>query len=126
MSVPQITDFLKSYFDVLQSQDLDLFDRVFHPGCVLYSQQDGSTVVRPFAEYRTMVQGRKSPQAGGFPRQDEILLIDMLSPDMAVAKVRLRLFDNIMEDHLNLMKVGGAWRIFAKHFHRAGTATKQV
>lgn len=126
MSVPQITDFLKSYFDVLQNQDIDLFDRVFHPGCVLYSRQDGSTVVRPFAEYRAMVQGRKSPQAGGFPRQDEILLIDMLSPDMAMAKVRLRLFDNIMEDHLNLMKVDGAWRIFAKHFHRAGAAAKQA
>lgn len=81
-----------------------------------------SLVVRPRPEYRAMVQGRASPQSGGFPRDDEILMIDVLSPDMALAKVRLRLFDNTMVDYLNLMKIDGRWCIVAKHFHRAGSA----
>ena len=121
MPVAEIQSFLKEYFDVLQSQDIVQFDRVFHRGCVLYSAQDGAVVVRPFDEYRKMVQGRESPQSRGFARADQILMIDVLSPDMALAKVRLRLFDNIMEDYLNLLRVDGKWTIVAKLFHRAET-----
>lgn len=119
MIIDEIRSFLGSYFDVLQNQDLDLFDNVFHKDAVLYSQQDGKTIVRPYAEYRRIVEGRQAPEAVGAPRYDEILLIDVLSDDMAMAKVRLRLFDNVMVDHLNLMKVDGHWMVFAKHFHRA-------
>lgn len=119
MICDEIRTFLAGYFDVLQNQNMDLFDKVFHPSCVLYSRQDDKTIVRPFAEYRSMVQGRTSPEALGSPRHDEILLVDLLSDDMAVVKVRLRLFSNTMVDHLNLMKVDGRWMIFAKHFHRA-------
>ena len=121
MPVAEIQSFLKEYFDVLQSQDIEQFDRVFHRSCVLYSAQDGVVVVRPFDEYRKMVQGRESPQSRGFARADKILMIDVLSPEMALAKVRLRLFDNIMEDYLNLLKVDGKWTIVAKLFHRAET-----
>lgn len=122
MAVKEIRSFLDLYFDVLQTQDIASFERVFHRDCVLYSQQDGVTVVRPLPEYRRIVEARQSPQQGGFPRADEVLMIDVLSPDMALAKVRLRLFDNIMEDYLNLMKIDGQWQIVAKHFHRAGSA----
>jgi len=122
MAINEIQTLLKDYFDVLQTQDLNKFDQVFHPGSVLYSAQDGQLTVRPFAEYRAMVQGRQSPQGGGFARLDEVLMIDVMSPEMAMVKVRLRLFDNIMVDYLNLMKVDGRWTIFSKLFHKAGTA----
>ncbi len=122
MLIDEIRSFLNDYFEVLQTQDMALFDRVFHRDCVLYAQQDGALVVRPFAVYREMVQGRASPASGGFARSEEVLLIDVLSPTMVTVKVRLRLFNNIMEDHLNLMKHEGRWMIYAKHFHRAGSA----
>ncbi|WP_395610187.1 nuclear transport factor 2 family protein [Pseudomonas sp. B22129] len=117
--IDEIQAFLKNYFNVLQTQDLKAFDQVFHRGCVLYSAQNADVVVRPFDEYRTMVQGRQSPQEGGFPQLDEVLMIDVMSPQMAIAKVRLRLFNNVMVDYLNLMKVEGRWMIFAKLFHKA-------
>ena len=41
---------------------------------------------------------------------------------MVTVKVRLRLFDSMMEDHLNLMQHQGRWRVYAKHFTRAGSA----
>lgn len=122
MLIDELREFLADYFEVLQTQDMALFDRVFHKDCVLYSQQDGALVVRPFAVYREMVQGRQSPASRGCPRSEDVLLLDVLSPTMATAKVRLRLFDHIMEDHLNLMKHEGRWMIYAKHFHRAGNA----
>ena len=122
MCIDEIRLFLKDYFDVLQNQDLALFDRVFHPQSVLYSAQNGEVVVRPFAAYREMVQGSASPQSQNSPRDDHVLMIDLLSPEMAMAKVQLRLFDNIMIDHLNLMKVDGRWTIMAKHFSRLRSA----
>ena len=123
--IDEIQAFLNDYFSVLQTQDLNKFDQVFHRGCVLYSAQNSSVVVRPFDEYRAMVQGRKSPQEGSFPQLDEVLMIDVMSPEMAIVKVRLRLFNNVMVDYLNLMKVDGRWMIFAKLFHKAGDATEQ-
>ena len=122
MLIDDLRAFLADYFEVLQTQDMTLFDRVFHQDCVLYSQQDGQLVVRPFAAYREMVQGRQSPASGAYPRGEQILLLDVLSPTMALVKVRLRLFDHIMEDHLNLMLHQGRWMIFAKHFYRVGSA----
>lgn len=121
MQIDEIRSFLNDYFEVLQTQDMQIFDRVFHRDCVLYSEQDGSTVVRPFAAYREMVQGREAPAKGNFPRSEELLMVDFLSPTMAMVKVRLRLFNNIMEDHLNLMKHEGHWMIYAKHFYRLGS-----
>ncbi len=118
----EIRAFLTNYFDVLQNQNMALFDRVFHQDCVLYSTQDGQTVVRPFQVYREMVQGRASPESVGAPRQDHITMIDVLSDEMALVKVQLRLFDNIMMDYLNINKVNGKWIIMAKHFTRKGSA----
>ena len=122
MLIDELRPFLADYFEVLQTQDMALFDRIFHKDCVLYSEQDDQLVVRPFAAYREMVQGRQAPAEGGFPRDEEVLMVDRLSASMAVVKVRLRLFDNIMEDHLNLMRHEGRWMIFAKHFFRVGSA----
>lgn len=121
MLIEEIKTFLNDYFEVLQTQDMAMFDRVFHKDCVLYSQQDDTLVVRPFAQYRSMVQGRQSPATKGAPRAEQVLMVDLLSPTMALVKVRLRLFDNIMEDHLNLMKHEGRWMIYAKHFYRAAS-----
>lgn len=121
MPIDEIRAFLNDYFEVLQTQDMALFERVFHKDCVLFSQQDGVQVTRPFAAYRDMVQGREAPAKGNFPRQEELLLVDFLSPTMAVLKVRLRLFNNIMEDHLNVMRHEGRWMIYAKHFYRVGS-----
>jgi hypothetical protein len=118
----EIEDFLLAYFEALHTQDLALFDRVFHPSVVLYSRQDGKTVIRPFAEYRAMVAGRESPASKDQPRGEMIISIDALSDTMAVVKVRLRLYGNIMEDHLCLMKSELGWQIYSKFFHRAGIA----
>ena len=122
MIVNEIHHFLSSYFDVLQNQDMALFDQVFHKDCVLYSTQNGQTVVRPYHTYRDMVQGRASPESVKAPRHDTVLMIDVLSVEMALAKVQLRLFDSIMQDYLNLMKIDGKWMVVAKHFTRYGAA----
>lgn len=122
MILTEIEAFLADYFDALHTQDLAIFDRVFHPDATLYSRQDGTTVVRPLAEYRQIVTNRMSPASVSQPRDERVLMVDLLSDSMAVVRVRLRLFDNVMEDHLNLIRVEAGWRIIAKTFTRVGAA----
>ncbi|SDR02636.1 Putative lumazine-binding [Chryseobacterium soldanellicola] len=118
----EIRAMLERYFDVLQTQDLNEFDKVFNANCVLYSAQDNNFVVRPFQEYREMVINRKSPVELGSGRKDEVILLDILSDEMAFVKVRLQLFDNIMVDYLNIVKTDGNWSIVSKLFYREGSA----
>ncbi|MFI5783077.1 nuclear transport factor 2 family protein [Nocardia sp. NPDC051570] len=119
-----IEELLRDYFDLLYTQRMDLFDRVFHPAAVLYSAQDGVVVVRPREEYRVLMRARRSPEQNGAPREDAVLWIDALSPEMALAKVRLRLGDDIMVDFLNLLSVEGRWMIVSKLYHREGTVAR--
>lgn len=118
----EIRAMLERYFEVLQTQDLNEFDKVFNANSVLYSAQDNNFVVRPFQEYREMVKNRKSPVELGSGRKDEIVFLDILSNEMAFAKVRLQLFDSIMVDYLNIVKVDGNWSIVSKLFYREGSA----
>ena len=118
----EVQSLLNQYFDALYTQDLTVFDQVFHKDSVLYNAQDGNTVVRPIAEYREVVKNRKSPKEMGGPRNDNVVLIDFLSAEMAMVKVRLRLYDNIMDDYLNLIKSKGRWQIAAKMWTKVGPA----
>lgn len=117
-----IEAFLTDYFDVLYTQDLALFDRVFMADSVLYSQSDAETTVRPYAVYRDILANRASPQSQGHPRAEDIKMIDVLSADMAVVRVQLRLFGSVMADHLCLLRTKDGWRIAAKTYTRVGPA----
>ena len=44
---PAIKKLIEDYFDVMHFQDMNLFDKVFHKDCVLYSAQGGELSIRP-------------------------------------------------------------------------------
>lgn len=109
---------LDDYFEVIHAQDMELFDKVFHKDCCLYSAQGGELVLRPYAVYRDQVANRKSPKELGNARRDEILMIDQISPTMALAKVQLEMFGGVMQDYLNLVNISGKWWIIAKLYEK--------
>ncbi len=111
---------LENYFEAMHSQDMECFDSVFHPNVTLYSAQGNELVLRPHALYRDQVVNRQSPKELGNPRADEILMIDVLSESMALAKVQLQMFGGIMQDYLNFVKIDGHWWIIAKLYEKVG------
>lgn len=117
-----IIKLLDDYFEVIHAQDMDLFDRVFHKDCCLYSAQGGELVLRPYATYREQVANRKSPKELGNARRDEILLVDQISPTLALAKVQLEMFGGVMQDYLNLVQLDGQWWVMAKMYEKVGDA----
>lgn len=121
MLITEIQTALELYFDVMYECDLEKFDRIFHPSSSLFTAKDGVLTLRPFAQYRSEIAVRMSPKSAQQVRQDSILTIDVLSPEIAFAKVKLRIHEKIFVDNLNLLKIDGKWMIVAKIYHLAET-----
>ncbi|WP_245294348.1 nuclear transport factor 2 family protein [Rhizobium aegyptiacum] len=113
----ELLDAIQIYFDALYACDLALFDQVFHPACSLFDADEGRITVDPIANYRQVIAKRVSPASRAQDREDEIILIDWLSPKAATVKVRLRIHANIFIDHLCFARGAEGWRIVAKVWH---------
>lgn len=110
------------YFDLMHHQDMELFDRVFHPDSVLYGVVDGQLNIRPFALYREAVIARQSPAELGNTRRDVILGYDQISPTLALLKMQLEMFGGVMQDYLNLSYLDGQWWVVAKMWEKIDDA----
>ena len=117
---PAIEAMLYEYFDVMYTQDMVKFDRVFHTNVVLYSAQTGELNRRPYDVYREAVVNRESPESKGEERKDEIIFIDEMSDTAAMAKVQLQMFGGVMQDYLTLIFIDGRWQIISKIWERVG------
>lgn len=115
-----IQKLMDDYFEVMYHQDMELFDKVFHKDCCLYSAQGGEISLRPYAVYREAVASRQSPASLGNPRKDEILDFDQISDTLAWVKPQLQMFGGIMQDYLNLVYIDGQWWILAKMWEKVG------
>ena len=115
-----IQKLMDDYFEVMHHQDMELFDKVFHKDCCLYSAQGGEISLRPYAIYREAVAARQSPASLGNPRKDEILDFDQISDTLAWVKPQLQMFGGIMQDYLNLVFLDGQWWIMAKMWEKVG------
>ena len=115
-----IQKLMDDYFEVMHHQDMELFDKVFHKDCCLYSAQGGEISIRPYAIYREAVAARQSPASLGNPRKDEILDFDQVSDTLAWVKPQLQMFGGIMQDYLNLVYIDGQWWILAKMWEKVG------
>ena len=69
-----------------------------------------------------MLAGRKSPKALGSRREEQLLLLDLASPTQALAKIRVRINDMVFVDYLSYHKIGNAWLITSKAYHRESGA----
>jgi len=106
------------YLEMIYHCDVEKLDAIFHPAASLFDADEGKIFVDPIASFRHDVANRPSPASVGQAREEEIILIDYLSPLSAVVKLRLRAHDNIFVDHLNFVKdENQTWKIVAKVWH---------
>ena len=117
---PAIQKLLADYFDVMHHQDMNVFDKVFHKNCCLYSTQTGEMSLRPYDVYREVVANRESPASLGNARREKVLMFDQVSPTLALVKVQLEMFGGVMQDYLNIVFIDGQWWILAKMWERVG------
>lgn len=108
---------IKTYFDAIYYCDVTLLDKVFHRTSSLFDVDEGSLLVDPIASFRQDVDDRPSPASKNQQREEEIIMIDWLSKDCAVVKLRLRAHNNIFVDHLSFVKDSNGWCIVSKVWH---------
>lgn len=117
-----IITLLDNYFELMHSQDMNLFDQVFHEASSLFGVPEGALNIRSAAVYKEQMLNRQSPAEKGEARRDEILFVDQLNDTHAVARVQLEMMGGVMQDYLSLLKIDGKWIIIAKTWARVADA----
>lgn len=108
---------VQTYFDALYFCDTDRLNAVFHERSSLFDADEGPIFVESIRSFSDDVGSRQSPASKGQDREDEILMIDWLSPLSATVKIRLRAHENVFVDHLSFVKGRDGWKIVAKVWH---------
>jgi Putative lumazine-binding len=99
--------------------DDSCFADVFHGACLVHGMRDGKLTAWSASEFRDVMRGRPSPAAMKSPREQEILSIERTAPDLAAAKVRVRIGQTGFVDHLIFHCIDGKWLVTSKAFHVA-------
>lgn len=113
----ELLEAVQVYFDALYYCDTEKLNAVFHPASSLFDADEGKIFVEPIESFSADVGGRVSPASKNQAREDEILMIDWLSPLSAVVKIRLRAHQNVFVDHLGFVKEPDGWKIVSKIWH---------
>jgi hypothetical protein len=108
---------IEAYLDLMYDADDSHFPEVFHELCQIHGVRDGKLMAWSASEFRKLVGSRPSPASMGSPRQQEIMRVDEISPDMAAAKLRVRIGQTCFLDHLILHRIDGKWLVTSKGFH---------
>jgi len=113
----ELLDAVQVYFDALYFCDTEKLNNVFHASASLFDGDDGKLFVESIASFSDDVGSRTSPASKNQAREDEILMIDWLSPLSALVKIRLRAHENVFVDHLSFVYGEDGWEIVAKVWH---------
>ncbi len=105
--IPAIASAINSYFDLMYDADDDHFPKVFHEACLIHGLREGKLTAWSAAEFSDVIRGRPSPAAMKSPREQEILSIEHTAPDLAAAKVRVRIGQTGFLDYLVFCRIAG-------------------
>jgi hypothetical protein len=115
--IQPIASAIDGYFDLMYTADDNRFLEVFHDACLIHGMRDETLVTWSAAEFRDVMRGRPSPASMQSPREQAILGLDVIAPDLAAARVRVRIGQVCFVDHLTFHRIDGKWLITSKAFH---------
>lgn len=117
--IQPITSAINGYFDLMYDADDNRFPKVFHDVCLVHGLRDGKLTAWSAAEFRDIMRSRPSPASMKSPRDQEILTVEHTVPDLATAKVRVRIGQTCFIDNLIFHRINGKWLVTSKAFHVA-------
>lgn len=117
--IQAIASAINGYFDLMYDADDNRFLEVFHDACLVHGLQDKKLTAWSASEFRDVMRGRPSPASMKSPRDQEILSIEHTMPEVAIAKVRVRIGQTCFIDYLTFHRMHGRWLVTSKAFHVA-------
>lgn len=111
MAITQVLE--KSYFPGIYEGDVKLLRTVYHPGTLLFGDVKGQPYAKNLDQYLDGVGHRQSPKDSGKPFKGEILNIRVVN-SIAVAEVKVKMYDFNYQEFLSFHKIDGKWLIVNK------------
>jgi hypothetical protein len=101
------------YFKGIYEGDLDVLSQAFNTGTLLFGDVKGQPYAKTLDQYMDGVKHRQSPKDSGKPFKGEILNIKAVN-SIAIAEVRVKMYDFIYHEFLSFHKLDGRWLIVNK------------
>ena len=101
------------YFNGIYTGNVDQLRKIYHPGTVLFGDVKGQPYAKTLDEYLTGVANRQSPKASGKPFKGEVLNVRVTN-SIAVAEVKVKMYDFIYQEYLSFHKIDGQWLLVNK------------
>ena len=103
----------EAYFKGIYEGDVNLLTTVYYSGTLLFGDAAGKPYFKTLAQYLDGVRNRQSPKDSGKPFKGEIIAIEIIN-SIAVAKVRVKMYDFNYFELLSFHQLDGKWVIVNK------------
>ncbi|SDE85540.1 Putative lumazine-binding [Dyadobacter soli] len=101
------------YFNGIYNGDVEQLRKIYHPGTLLWGDVKGQPYAKTITEYLDGVGHRQSPKESGKPFKGEVLDIRVTN-SIAVAEVRVKMYDFLYHEYLSFHKIDGKWLLVNK------------
>ena len=101
------------YFKGIYEGNVNILSSIFNPGTLLFGDVKGQPYAKTLDQNHYGVKNRKSPKDSGKPFKGEILNIKVIN-SIAIAEVRLKMYEFNYYDLLSFHKIDGKWLIVNK------------
>jgi Putative lumazine-binding len=102
-----------AYFKGIYEGDTKLLGDAFYNNALLFGDVKGEPYYKTLAQYLDGVRNRQSPKDSGKPFKGEIVSIEIINT-IAVAMVRVKMYDFNYSELLSFHKLDGKWVIVNK------------
>lgn len=101
------------YFPGIYAGDVDHLRTIYHPGTLLFGDVKGQPYAKTLDVYLDGVKNRQSPKDSGKPFKGEVQKVSVVN-SIAVAEVRVKMYDFDYQEFLSFHKIDGKWLIVNK------------
>jgi hypothetical protein len=112
--IQAITQALENfYFKGIYEGDVNVLGNILNPGTLLFGDVKGQPYAKTLDQYLDGVKHRQSPKDSGKPFKGTIDSIKVIN-SIAVAKVRVKMYEFNYQEFLSLHKIDNRWMIVNK------------
>jgi hypothetical protein len=113
LAISQVLE--NGYIKAIYEGDVNTLKSTFVAGALLFGDVKGQPYAKTLDQYLDVVQHRQSPKDSGKPFKGDILNIKIVNT-IAIAEVKMKMYEFYYHDFLSLHKINGQWVIVNKMF----------